>query len=381
VILTSLLALTLLQPPSSSCEVSDEPAYATTTGHPVQVGGGALYVASRERRYLDTLRGPNGESVQYKRTGSLPPAADGRTILDAYEITYPGLDKPATIYLDAYHYDDALKAPKGFVCAVPIGLAPPPLDPFLGLESLVRLAIEQGASRDFAPIPLDADASAAPHGFLLDYFRVIARASRAASAASRPIDARRPPPDVVRTRMIVVAYPLRCGDTAPVAPAAVEIVAAEGAAPRRDGDVVSGDALGRLLPGLDLPAGAIAAIFLIEHPRATDSVRIGYPDGGCGPANDVSLPIRYTTARALKTPLPSLPAGQAPTNRPVRLQALIDSDGILREIEFMGGPASLQTAAIDAARTWTAQPARLNGVPIVTPVGLQVRFGPPPHEP
>ena len=107
------------QAPASSCGVSDEPAFATTKEHPVQVGGGAMYVASRERRYLDALRGPMGEPVQYKRTGSLRPERDGRTILDTYEITYPGLDKPITFYFDGYHFDDALKAPKGFTCAVP----------------------------------------------------------------------------------------------------------------------------------------------------------------------------------------------------------------------------------------------------------------------
>ena len=44
------------QPPASSCAVSDEAEFATTKTHAVQVGGGALYVAARERRYLDALR-------------------------------------------------------------------------------------------------------------------------------------------------------------------------------------------------------------------------------------------------------------------------------------------------------------------------------------
>ena len=45
--------------------------------------------------------GPMGEPLQYKRTGSLPLDKEGRTILDTYEITYPGLEKPVIFYLDA----------------------------------------------------------------------------------------------------------------------------------------------------------------------------------------------------------------------------------------------------------------------------------------
>jgi hypothetical protein len=85
--------------------------------------------------------------------------------------------------------------------------------------------------------------------------------------------------------------------------------------------------------------------------------------------------MKYTNARPLKTPQPSLPAGQAPTDRPIRLQALIDFDGTAQRIVHIGGPAGLVDAAIDAVRGWTAEPARLNGSPVVTPVTLQVKFG------
>src|SRR5436190_826127 len=91
-------AIGLAQAPGSSCGVSDDPAFAITRDHPVQVGGGGMS-ESRERRYLDVLRGPMGEVLRYKRTGSPRPEADGRTILDVYEVTYPGLDKPITFYL------------------------------------------------------------------------------------------------------------------------------------------------------------------------------------------------------------------------------------------------------------------------------------------
>ena len=372
-----LMAVALMQAPASSCGISDEPGYATTRDHAIQVGGGAVYVAARERRYLDALRGPMGEPLTYKRTGTLRPEADkdGRTILDTYDVTYPGLEKPVIFYLDGYHFDDALKAPRGFTCAVPIGLSAPPPDGILAAESLLQLAIEQGAAKDFAPISLDVDGGSA-HGVLIDYFRLIARASRAAAAAGAPIDPKKPSLELMRTRMVVVAYPLRCGDKEPVLPASIEIVPGQGQPPRRDGEIATGEAIARLLPGMNLPAGAIAATYLIDRPRASDAIKIAYPDGGCGTSNDAVLPMRYTNAKPGKTPQPSLPAGQTATDRPVRLQAIIDLDGTAQRVFFIGGPAALTGAAMEAVRGWTAEPARLNGSPIVTPVTLQVKFDP-----
>jgi hypothetical protein len=261
----------------------------------------------------------------------------------------------------------------GFTCAVPIGLAPPPADPFLADESLFELAIEQ-AGRTFAPISLDADGSSV-HGVLFDRFRLRVRAARAAADAGRPIDLKRPTPEIMRLGSIVVAFPQRCGDNQTVAPAAIEIVAEQGAPPPRNGDLATGDALARLLPGVDLPAGSMAAAFAIERPRPMDTIRISYRESACGAAGEARLPMKYTSARPIATPMPPLPAGQPATDRPIRLQAVIDHDGTARRIVYMGGPAALATPAMEAVRGWTAEPARLNGAPIVAPVTLQVRFG------
>ena len=372
---TVLLFTLATQPPASSCPVAEDPEFATTAARAVQIGGGPMYVAARERRYLDALRGPGGEALQYKRTGTTRvDIGDRQTIVDVYDVTYAGLEKPIVLYLDAYHFDDALQAPKGFVCAAPIGLSPPAADGFLAQDSLRKLAIAQGGAREFEPIPLNADGSAT-HGVLLDHFRLIARAARAAKAAGTPLDPENPTPEIVRTRMIVVAYPLQCGDKGPIAPVSVDVVPSQGRMPPRDGEIASNEALARLLPGMELPTGSIAAVYPLERPRPIDSIRITYPDGACGPSNLVVLPVRYTNATPVNTPAPSLPAGQPPTDRPVRLQAIIDVDGAAREIVYAGGPVALMRAAIDAVRGWTAEPARLNGAPIVTPVMLQVKFG------
>jgi hypothetical protein len=173
---------------------------------------------------------------------------------------------------------------------------------------------------------------------------------------------------------VVIAYPLRCGDKAPVAPAAIAIVPAQGTPPRRGGELVTGAALARLASGMPLPDAAMGASFFIDRPRAGDSVKISYPDGGCGPANDAVLAMTYTNAKPLATPQPALPPGQPATDRPVRLQALIDTEGTAQRIVYIGGPDSLVDAAAAAVRGWTAEPARLNGSGIVTPVTLQVKF-------
>ena len=372
--LVPALLFLLAQAPASACVVADEPEFATTKEHPVQVGGSAMYAGARERRYLDALRGPMGETLQYRRTGSIPVDPEGRTILDRYEVTYPGIEKPVSLFLDAYHFDDGLKAPKGFSCAVPFGLSAPGPDPMLASDSAFSLAVEQGAAREFTPISLDADGSAA-HGVIFDRFRLLARASRAAAAASRPIDVTQPPRELIRLGMVVVAHPLRCGDKDPVPPASIEITPAQGPAPQRSGELATGDALARLIPDARVPPGSMGAAFPLEHPRPTDSIRVSYPDGACGPATSITLPMRFASARAINTPMPALPAGQAATTRPVRLQAILDFDGAAQRIVYTGGPAALSDAAIAAVRGWTAEPARLNGAPIVTPVTFQVKFG------
>lgn len=357
------------QAPVSSCGVSDDAVFGTRKDRAIQVGGGAMYAASRERRYLDALRGPGGEPLQYKRRGSLPLAANSLTILDEYEVTYAGLPQPATLFLDAYHFDDALVAPKGFICAVPIGLTPPAPDPFIAMEAERDVAIEDGASKEFAPISLDPDGSGM-HGILLDGFRVMARAARAAAAAGTRLDPTSLPRDLARTRMILVAYPLRCGGTSGIPPVSIDLVAAQGGAPARLGELMSGDDLGRLLPGMNLPPQSIAAVYPLDRPRATDTVRIVYGD----PCGEIVLPFKYTSGRASSVPSAQLPPGQAPAVRPVRIQALIDLDGAARRPVYAGGPEKLADAALAAVRDWSAEPIRLNGAPVPTPVVVAVTF-------
>jgi hypothetical protein len=78
----------------------------------IQVG-----TVENEYAYIGALRGPNGEQIQARRAGSCcgfktKASPFGKGFLDVWEISYPGLEKSMTIYLNGYNYD-APKCPKG----------------------------------------------------------------------------------------------------------------------------------------------------------------------------------------------------------------------------------------------------------------------------
>jgi hypothetical protein len=335
-----------------------------------------MFVASRERRYLDALRGPGGETVHYKRISSLE-APDGQTILDRYEVTYEGAEQSAAIYLDAYHFDDRMLAPKGFTCASPIALDPPGPDLFQASRYLTRLAVEQGAQRDYPPIALDSassDGNTALRGVVLDHFRMMARFARAAALEGKPIvlDPAIRPPDSLRLRTVVIAYPLAC-DGREIAPQAVDLISEQGQHAPRHGDYASGETLTQLVAGLAVPSGSIAATFGLQAPRRTDTVKITY-SGPCHGSPEVVLPLRQTPLKLINTPQPLMPEGAKETTGSVRLQAQVDLEGRLRHPTYVGGPRALVDAATQAIREWTVDPVRINNAPMSTPVALQVKF-------
>ena len=77
---------------------------------------------ARERAYLDRLRGPSGEPVQYERQHSCcafrtPNGLAGGGLLDVYEVWGAGLEGRVTLYLNRYdpHEDEEVnRAPPGF---------------------------------------------------------------------------------------------------------------------------------------------------------------------------------------------------------------------------------------------------------------------------
>jgi hypothetical protein len=113
--------LQFFEPTDSACPVSADASYGYTPENPIRVGGDAFGGPFRERIYLDNLRGPSFEVVAYERMGSKD---FGNTILDLYELSYPGLSQPVLIYIDEYSYSEPT-APLGLKCPQPFELPPP----------------------------------------------------------------------------------------------------------------------------------------------------------------------------------------------------------------------------------------------------------------
>ena len=94
-----------------------ESTYGYTQKNPIKVGGD-LNGPVNERKYLNSLSGPNGERVFFNRQGSCCPfdsknSSFGGGMLDKYSVYYEGIKDTATFYINMYD-KERLKAPIGF---------------------------------------------------------------------------------------------------------------------------------------------------------------------------------------------------------------------------------------------------------------------------
>lgn len=100
-------------------EISTDDSYGYSQKNAVNVGGKDMMAGpANERKYLNALLGPNGESIMYERRGSCCEIKSdnglmGYAILDIYEVKYNDTMKPIVIYINMYDPGE-LKAPKGF---------------------------------------------------------------------------------------------------------------------------------------------------------------------------------------------------------------------------------------------------------------------------
>jgi hypothetical protein len=100
-------------------ETTTDETYGYKESNAVKVGGanessGPL----NERRFLNGLSGPNGETVEYYRQGSCCPFKSpngfmGSGLLDKYKVFYRGSKDTMTIYINMYDKGD-LFVPVGF---------------------------------------------------------------------------------------------------------------------------------------------------------------------------------------------------------------------------------------------------------------------------
>lgn len=58
----------------------------------------------------------------------------------------------------------------------------------------------------------------------------------------------------------------------------------------------------------------------------------------------------------------------------VLLNAVIGSNGSIKVLECVGGPAELKDAAMEAVRQWQYAPFQMNGIPMETHIGIAVLF-------
>jgi hypothetical protein len=356
----------------SPCAVSADADYARSPANPARVGGSPLFGGARQRRYLETLRGPAGETVTFTRLPAVD-SPDGETLIDRYEVRYAGLAMPAVLHLDWYHYTELL-APQGFTCGQAFNLGIPPPDPFMAAEQFERLAIADAGDPQAAAVPIELGGSGPNGGGLaFDHYRLIARAARAAAQAGTPLVFGSVPAEITKPHSIVVAFPQRCGARV-VSAAQLTLSDPRGREAAADVLETRVDAVARLLPGVDLPDGSVAAVFAIDGPRGGFTVKATYPDACSGATEERNLSIETAGARLLESPMPTRPRGDAAIGQWIAVQAIVDHAGRFREATALGGPSDLSRAAVEALAGWRADPPRVNGAPLASPVVLQITF-------
>jgi hypothetical protein len=298
---------------------------------------------------------------------------DGESLIDRYEVRYAGLETPAILHLDWYHYTELL-APQGFTCGQAFNLGIPPPDPFMAAEQLERLAIADAGDPQAAIGPIELGGRGPTSGGVaFDHYRLVARAARTARQAGTPLVSGSVPTEITKPHSVVVAFPQTC-ESRTVSAADVKLEDPRGRQAAAEALHVRADAIARLLPGVDVPAGSVAAVFGIDGPRGGFTVKATYPDACSGATEERSLAIEATGARLLESPMPTRPAGDPAIGKWIAVQAIVDHAGVFREATALGGAPDLLRAAVEAVLSWRAEPPRVNGAPLASPVVLQVTF-------
>jgi len=349
---------------TSTCGTSTDSTYGTTMENPIKVGGGAMYLASREVKYLSALRGPAGEGLHFKRAGSMPVQTNGSFLLDQYTLDYPNIDKPLVLYLDGYHWATPL-APKGWLCGAEMNLAPPRADPMETGRQLLQVAVDLGKA-DVDPISLDPDGSKT-HGVVFDYYRLVGQAAHAAAAAGHPITAEQLPNELRRRTMLAIAYPQSC-DGRSILPKAIVVSDAGGNSPPVVAQASDVDQIAKLTSGFAAPAGSSAVAYavdgLIEGAKAT--ITYAEPCGTAGP--QVVLRAKTEAAGVITSVNGTPPPGvivPAPGAQ-VILQIAVAPDGSVLMPMYDGGAFEFTDAAIAAVKQWKCKPQLINGAPVLT---------------
>lgn len=374
---TALVAALVAQQPAitgerslvSKCEVSADPEYGYTREKPIKVGGLPMYGPARQRRFLQALSGPAGQPITFTRRGSLAPNAE-QIILDLYEVTYPGLDKPIELFLDLYRWDPP-KAPRGLVCAIEIGLAPPPPDPGESRRRLIEAAVNWSGGA-IQPIPFAPEAGARMRAFGFDPFRLVVLAARDAAAKGTPLSAQ-DAMGIQTPAALVVAAPVRCPGGLS-APAAITFVDSQQRVLHPNGPLLKGETLQKLLPGFALEPGVVGAPFDASWP-IRGFVRVAYDSPACG--DPVHLPVTAGPPQKVIDMKPAWPAGVPvpPSGETIEvtIRASIGVDGVPSDPQVTSPASAFDAAALEAVRAWRYLPMTINGERSYVPITMNVR--------
>lgn len=388
-----VVALLLAQQPAaigersmvSKCAVADDATYGYSRSNPIKVGGTPMGGPARQRQYLRALVGPAGQPLTFKRLGSMAPDAEN-IILDLYELTIAGVEKPIELYLDLYRWDPP-RAPQGFLCGAEIGLAPPGAEPRPGVagppagaprppmprplpwDRMVQAAIDSGQKEDHPPVPLKPS-EPLRYGVVFDPFTRLARLARAAVLAGKSVS-----PDMLSAvrpvETLIIAFPLDCGGRS-VKPKTIEMVstAMPGRPLGKVGGILEGEALARALPAFTAPEGSIGVMLTASMVPVGD-VTIGYDGAACpSESTAVTLNVRMAISGRTQPAPPVWPLGvdAVPGSTvQVTVHALIDAEGVAQDIRVVEGPEAFHAAAVEMVKRMNHGVMTINGVVSRTP--------------
>jgi hypothetical protein len=346
---------------TSVCGTSEDATYGTTETNAIKVGGGDAYLASREVKYLSALRGPTGQGLHFVRTGSLRGESD-HTILDAYTVDYPGLEKARVLYLDGYHWDQPL-APKGWLCGAAMNLNPPGPDPFATTRKLAQLAIDhREAYAD--PISLDPDGLHA-HGVVFDFPRLVGASARDAAAHGAVFDADHLPAALRRQHTVIVASPSDCAGQ-PGKVVDIALADARGNQAPVSSKANSPKDIAALTSGYVAPDGSMAVVYDVVGLIAGATVTVRYDVCGEAPSA-LAFAAKSAPPRVVTSVVGTAPAGATvrATGETVGLQLFVLPDGSPQLPEYANGAYEFRDAALAAIKQWTFTPFLINGAPIL----------------
>lgn len=367
-VLLSLPAVAAAQAPP--CLIATDPEFGLTAAKPIATGGGVFAGSARQRRYLSVLRGPGGEAVTIVGgVGSGPQEPGSKVIIDRYSVTYDGLQAPVTLFLNMYAFDTP-QVPRGFTCSESpsAALGPPPPELETVATVLRAHAYDQGATRPLAPVAF-ADAAGTPRALMFDFFNLAS--ARAQADAARGVA----PPQELPPAMMIVAYPVECRGS-PVGASSIDIVSPQNELAPRIPGIGMGPQLTGIVPNAPLPEGGVGALFMLPSLPGAGDIRIGFPEVPACPdlPREILMSFRPEPGRNVAVTQPSLPPGTSEPDPSVFLHAIVDVDGTFTRPVYMAGPRSLLEAASAAVRSWKAEPARINGEPVISVVTLRVEF-------